>query len=40
MAEQSLAVIGAAHGFYLLTDSSEPGVVAEGEALLDQKCAG
>jgi CDP-diacylglycerol pyrophosphatase len=39
MAEQSLAVIGApGGGFYLLTDATEPGVVAEAEELLDQSC--
>ena len=40
MAEQSLAVIGSAGGgFYLVTDSTEPGVAAETEALLDETCA-
>ena len=39
MGEQSLAVIGAADGgFYLVTDSTEPGVVAEAEELLDEAC--
>ena len=39
MAAQSLAVIGAADGcFFVLTDSTEPGVVAEAEELLDQDC--
>jgi CDP-diacylglycerol pyrophosphatase len=38
MADQSLGVIGAADGWYLVTDSTEPGVVAEAEALLDQDC--
>jgi CDP-diacylglycerol pyrophosphatase len=39
MAEQSLAVLGSAGGGYvLLTDSTEPGVVAEAEELLDQDC--
>jgi CDP-diacylglycerol pyrophosphatase len=39
MAAQSLAAIGRADGgFYLLTDSTAPGVVAETEALLDQDC--
>ena len=39
MGAQSLAVIGAADGgFYLVTDSTEPGVVAEAEALLDEDC--
>jgi CDP-diacylglycerol pyrophosphatase len=40
MAEQSLAVIGSAEGgYFLLTDSTESGVVAETEALLDQDCS-
>lgn len=40
MAEQSLAVIGkAGGGFFLVTDSTAPGVVAETEALLDETCA-
>lgn len=40
MVEQSLAVIGrAGGGFYLVTDSTEPGVVAETEALMDETCA-
>lgn len=40
MGEQSLAVIGrAGGGFYLVTDSTERGVVAETEALLDETCA-
>lgn len=40
MGDQSLAVIGrAGGGFYLVTDSSERGVVAETEALLDERCA-
>ena len=40
MADQSLAVIGkAGGGFYLVTDSTERGVVAETEALLDETCA-
>jgi CDP-diacylglycerol pyrophosphatase len=39
MGGQSLAVIGAADGgFYLVTDSTAPGVVAETEALLDETC--
>lgn len=39
MGEQSLGVIGAADGgWYVLTDSTEPGVVAETEALLDETC--
>jgi CDP-diacylglycerol pyrophosphatase len=38
MADQSLAVIGAGDGWYLVTDSTEPGVVAEAEKLLDQDC--
>jgi CDP-diacylglycerol pyrophosphatase len=39
MGEQSLAVVGSADGgFFLLTDSTEPGVVAETEALLDESC--
>jgi CDP-diacylglycerol pyrophosphatase len=39
MGGQSLAVIGrAAGGFYLVTDSTEPGVAAETEALLDETC--
>jgi len=39
MAEQSLAVIGSGDGgFFLVTDSTEPGVVAETEALLDERC--
>jgi CDP-diacylglycerol pyrophosphatase len=39
MAAQSLAVIGSSDGgFYLVTDSTEPGVVAETEALLDETC--
>ncbi len=41
MAGQSLAVIGSPDGgFYLFTDSTEPGVVAEAEDLLDERCAG
>lgn len=40
MGAQSLAVIGSATGgFYLATDSTEPGVVAEAEALLDETCS-
>lgn len=40
MAEQSLAVIGkAGGGFYLVTDSTERGVVAETEGLMDETCA-
>jgi CDP-diacylglycerol pyrophosphatase len=39
MAEQSLGVVGSADGgFFVLTDSTEPGVVAEAEELLDQDC--
>jgi hypothetical protein len=38
MAAQSLAVIGAADGFYLLADATEPGAPAAAEALLDQDC--
>ena len=39
MAAQSLAVIGAADGgFFVLANSTEPGVVAEAEELLDQDC--
>jgi CDP-diacylglycerol pyrophosphatase len=39
MGAQSLGVIGAADGgFYIVTDSTEPGVVAEAEALLDEDC--
>jgi CDP-diacylglycerol pyrophosphatase len=39
MAEQSLAVIGSADGgYFVLTDSTGPGVVAEAEELLDQDC--
>jgi CDP-diacylglycerol pyrophosphatase len=39
MADQSLAVVGSADGgFFVLTDSTEPGVVAEAEELLDQDC--
>jgi CDP-diacylglycerol pyrophosphatase len=39
MAEQSLAAIGSGDGgFFLVTDSTEPGVVAETEALLDERC--
>ena len=39
MAAQSLAVVGAAGGgFYLVTDSTAPGVVAEAEDLLDEDC--
>ena len=41
MAAQSLAVIGSADGgFFLVTDSTEPGVVAEAEELLDETCRG
>ena len=41
MGEQSLAVTGSADGgFFLLTDSTEPGVVAEAEELLDETCGG
>ncbi len=41
MAEQSLAVIGSADGgYYLVTDSTAPGVVAEAEELLDERCRG
>jgi CDP-diacylglycerol pyrophosphatase len=41
MANQSLAVVGHPGGGYvLLTDSTEPGVVAETEAILDETCAG
>lgn len=41
MGGQSLGVIGAADGgFLLLTDSTEPGVAAETEALLDETCRG
>ncbi|HVH02562.1 MAG TPA: CDP-diacylglycerol diphosphatase [Amaricoccus sp.] len=41
MGGQSLAVIGAADGgFVLLTDSTAPGVAAETEALLDETCRG
>jgi CDP-diacylglycerol pyrophosphatase len=39
MGAQSLGVIGSGDdGFYLVTDSTEPGVVAEAEALLDERC--
>lgn len=39
MGDQSLAVIGAADGgYYLVTDATGPGVVAEAEALLDEDC--
>jgi CDP-diacylglycerol pyrophosphatase len=39
MGEQSLAVIGSADGgFFLVTDSTAPGVVAEAEELLDEAC--
>jgi CDP-diacylglycerol pyrophosphatase len=39
MAAQSLAAIGAADGgFYLVTDATGPGIVAEAEELLDQDC--
>jgi CDP-diacylglycerol pyrophosphatase len=39
MGKQSLAVVGRADGgFTLLTDSTESGVVAETEALLDETC--
>jgi CDP-diacylglycerol pyrophosphatase len=39
MGAQSLAVIGASGGgFYLVTDATGPGVVAEAEELLDQDC--
>jgi CDP-diacylglycerol pyrophosphatase len=38
MVDQSLGVIGAADGWYLITDSTVPGVVAETEKLLDQDC--
>ena len=39
MGGQSLAVIGAADGgYFLVTDSTEPGVAAETEALLDETC--
>jgi CDP-diacylglycerol pyrophosphatase len=41
MGEQSLAAIGSGDGgFFLVTDSTAPGVVAETEALLDERCAG
>lgn len=41
MADQSLAVIGAANGtFTLVTDATETGLVAETEALLDENCSG
>jgi CDP-diacylglycerol pyrophosphatase len=41
MAGQSLAAIGSADGgFFLVTDSTQPGVAAEAEALLDERCAG
>ena len=41
MGEQSLGVIGSAGGgYFVLTDSTEPGVVAETEALLDETCRG
>jgi CDP-diacylglycerol pyrophosphatase len=41
MGGQSLAAIGSADGgFYVLTDSTEPGVAAETEALLDETCSG
>lgn len=40
MGGQSLAVIGrAGGGFYLVTDSTERGVAAETEALMDETCA-
>jgi CDP-diacylglycerol pyrophosphatase len=40
MGAQSLGVIGTADGgFILLTDSTEPGVVAEAEELLNQDCS-
>jgi CDP-diacylglycerol pyrophosphatase len=39
MGAQSLAVIGSADGgYFLVTDSTEPGVVAEAEELLDESC--
>lgn len=39
MGAQSLAVIGSADGgYFLITDSTEPGVVAEAEELLDESC--
>ena len=39
MGAQSLAVIGSGDGgFYLVTDSTEPSVVAEAEDLLDEAC--
>ena len=41
MGDQSLGVIGGADGgFFMLTNSTEPGVVAETEALLDETCRG
>jgi len=41
MAGQSLAVVGHAGGGYVvLTDSTEPGVAADAEALLDENCGG
>ena len=41
MGEQSLGVIGSADGgYFVLTNSTEPGVVAETEALLDETCRG
>jgi len=41
MAGQSLAVVGHADGGYVvLTDSTERGVTAETEALLDETCRG
>ena len=41
MGEQSLAVAGSADGgFILLTNSTEPGVVAEAEELMDETCGG
>ena len=39
MAGQSLAVVGSADGgFFLVTNSTEPGVAAEAEGLLDETC--
>ena len=39
MGAQSLAVIGSADGgYFLVTNSTEPGVVAEAEELLDESC--
>ena len=39
MAGQSLAVVGSADGgFFLVTNSTEPGVAAEAEELLDEAC--